>query len=352
MISDIYLRDFRSYTEATFKFEPRVNIIVGPNASGKTNLLEAILLISSGSTYRGRDADVISMGKHGAFIEASFGSHTRKIKLIKSEEQVQKIYELDGKEYKRLFFDRIVPTVLFEPNHLQMISRGPEQRRSYFDDVLERTSPGFKRTALSYRRALAQRNALLKKSPIYATKQLFAWNVRLSDIGSQLVESRQQIIESFNKTLSKVYGNISGRQTEVSLAYESPLDLRNYSSSLLSKLEKNVKQDFDRGFTGYGPHREDIKININNKAAAAVASRGELRSIVLALKVIELEMLKEKLNKTPIFLLDDVFSELDATRRRHLVRYLEGFQTIITTTDADSIVEHISHYKQLVLKKT
>lgn len=363
MISNIRLQNFRSYGDASFEFEDGVNIVVGPNASGKTNLLEAVTVLTGGSSFKARDPGLIKFDRSWARLDGQFDSHKRTIKLV-NEDTVMKVYELDDKPFKRLSLERTVPAVLFEPNHLQLITRGPKTRREFFDDILERTKPGFKALSAKYRRSLAQRNALLKIGPTKAHKQLFAWNIRLSELAAQIVAARLELIDDINKTISKAYSNIANRRSKVKLIYDSAvlqgsqrlqgqslqqgLSLQQYSSRLLSRLESGVQDDFRRGFTGHGPHREDIIIWLNAQPAAATASRGEMRSLLLALKIFELSLVEKTRQQRPIFLLDDVFSELDSVRRRHLVGYLKDYQIIITTTDADTVLEYFSKSAHLL----
>ena len=348
MISSIRLQHFRSYTDDSFEFEPGVNIIVGPNGSGKTNLLEAILVIASGGSYRARDVDLVQFGAPWARLDAMFDKQNRILKMVAEGSKVQKTYELGGKTYKRLSLERTVPAVLFEPNHLQLVIRGPEQRREYFDDILQRTKVGFKSLRVSYRRTLAQRNSLLKQNRTRADKQLFAWNVRLSELGSQIVAARLGLIEDINAQISGIYSDISGKKSVVKLGYETPINTQHYSSRLLSKLETTTEKDFQRGFTAYGPHREDITIYLDEQPANISASRGEMRSLLLALKIYELQLLEEARSKKPIFLLDDVFSELDGKRRKQLVKRLKDYQTIITTTDTEAVLEYFSQDTNLL----
>ncbi len=348
MVSSIRLQNFRSYSDASFEFEPGVNIIIGPNGSGKTNLLEAILVICSGNSYRARDLELIQFDKPWARLDGQFEKHVRILKLVKDAKTTQKSFELDDKLFKRLSLERTVPVVLFEPNHLQLITRGPQQRRDYFDDILERTQSGFRALNARYRRTLAQRNALLKQGPARAAQQLFAWDVRLSQLGAQIVTARLALLDDINAAISQTYSQISGKTSQVELRYETPINTKNYSSRLLSKLEASTEADFGRGFTGHGPHHEDIAINLNNQPASTTASRGEMRSLLLALKIFELKLLENARGQKPLFLLDDVFSELDGARRKHLVRHLKGYQTIITTTDAEAVLEYFSKNTHLV----
>lgn len=325
-----------------------MNIVVGPNASGKTNLLEAVLVVSSGSSFRVRDKDLIRFGAPWSRLDGTFDSQQRTVKISADQEAHTKSFEIDATKLRRLSLERTLPVVLFEPNHMQLISRGPDQRRTFFDDWLARTQSGFKTIANKYQRALAQRNALLKQGPKQADNQLFVWNIRLSELGAQIVEARLVLLDTLNKSLGRTYSRISGKRSKVHLAYESPIRADNYSSSMLSHLEKSLKRDFNRGFTGYGPHREDIIIMLKSKPASFSASRGELRSIVLALKIAELELVEKARGQRPIFLLDDVFSELDNARRQHLVAYLKDYQTLITTTDADAVVGYFSQKAKIV----
>lgn len=348
MIQSIRLQNFRSYTDESFEFEEGVNIIVGPNGSGKTNLLEAILALCSGSSYRARDLELIQFTEPWARLDGQFEKHQRVLKLVVDGKTAQKTFELDGKTFKRLSLERTVSAILFEPNHLQLVSRGPSQRRDYFDDILQRTLPGFKNLNARYHRALAQRNSLLKQNRARALEQLFAWDVRLSQLGAQIVEARLQLFEDINRSISKIYSAIANQKSKVGLVYQTPINTANYSSRLLSKLEASVEADFGRGFTGHGPHREDIIIYLNKQPASATASRGEMRSLLLALKIFELKLLENVRGQKPIFLLDDVFSELDGARRKHLVEHLEGYQTITTTTDADAVIEYFSDRYNLI----
>lgn len=347
MITSIRLQNFRSYKDESFEFEGGVNIVVGPNASGKTNLLEAVLALSRGGSFRARDNELMSFDSPWCRLEGFYGRHSRVLK-IEAQPALNKTFVIDDKNFKRLGLERTVPVVLFEPNHLQLLSRGPEQRRDYFDDLLERSQPGYKALASSYRRTLAQRNALLKHNPKQASKQLFAWNIRLSDLGAKIVNARSGLIEDINVEISETYSQIAKHDTSVKLNYDSQFAANNYSSRMLSKLESSASLDFERGFTAYGPHREDISFYLNNQPVSQTASRGEVRSILLALKIYELRLIEKARDEKPIFLLDDVFSELDGARRHALVDYLKNNQTIITTTDADAVIEHFASGHNLI----
>lgn len=353
MISSIRLQNFRSYRDGSFEFYPGVNIIVGSNASGKTNLLEAVATLAGGSSFKARDNQLIKVGKPWARVEGVFEKQKRALKLEATGEKPTKSFIIDDNQLKRLGFERTQPVVIFEPNHLLAITRGPEGRREFIDDILERTKPGFKNVLANYRRALAQRNNLLKRGSNYGASQLFAWDVRLGELGAQIAGARQQLVDQLNKQLSKTYGQISGKKTKINVSYQSQFPIGSYASQMVAKLGKSAKQDFERGFTGHGPHREDLVFYLNAQDLNQTASRGESRSLLLALKAIELNLVEASRGQKPIFLLDDVFSELDAQRRRALVDMLDGTQAILTTTDADSVLEYFSgkHHTLFLNKK-
>ena len=214
--------------------------------------------------------------------------------------------------------------------------------------MLEQTQPGFGKLRRDYKKTLAQRNALLKRGEQTARQQIFPWDVRVSELGGLIVAQRQELLTTLNGRVSELYGDLAGRATELSLHYVSSLSLHNYETHLLGKLEANLELDVQRGFTGAGPHREDFRIELNGHGMQQTASRGEVRTAVLMLKVLELELIEAARAIRPLLLLDDVFSELDKDRRSALTGYLQVYQTFITTTDADVAKIHFKNQVQVV----
>lgn len=339
MISSIRLQHFRSYTDAYFELDPGVNIIVGQNASGKTNLLEAVLVAARGNSYKAKDAELIQFGSDWARIDAQTVDDLRIVK-IRDGVRAQKQFEIDGQVLTRLHQSRTVPTVLFEPNHLLLMSGSPDLRRGFLDDLIEQSEPGFGSIRRHYRRVLSQRNTLLKKNPPDLTQQLFVWNVRLSELGGQIAKKRFALVQRFNQRMPELYKSLAAQDNVVELAYASRFNPDVYESQLLHKLEQSTELDVLRGFTAYGPHRDDLEVVMDGHPVQETASRGETRTIVLALKVLELQLLEEARDMKPLLLLDDVFSELDARRRQALTGYVRQYQTFITTTDADAVSNH------------
>lgn len=348
MIAEIRLKNFRSYLNDSFEFSPGVNIIVGPNASGKTNLLEAILVVARGSSYRAKDNELVRFSKPWSRLDSKlFSGANRTIKLTPSE-ATPKTYEIDGKSFSRLSLNHSLPVVIFEPNHLQLIAGGPEQRRNYLDDLLEQTVVSYGKLRRDYRRTLSQRNALLKRGGSNLTTQLFPWDVRLSELAGQVVRARAQLVVNIQSTLPRLYRELSHAKTKIAVGYGSQWPTENYESHLLKKLSASVELDQQRGFTANGPHREDLIVKFDGHPAQETASRGETRTLVLGMKIIELQVITAARGVTPILLLDDVFSELDGARRRALTEHLRDYQTFITTTDADIVLQHFTEHTNII----
>lgn len=349
MITDLRLQNFRSYTDSSFELSPSVNIIVGPNTSGKTNLLEALLVLACGSSYRAKDPELIQFDKPWARLDVDLSSGNHRAIKIELEPQPIKTYDLDGKIYKRLTLAHSIPVVLFEPNHLQLLSGGPERRRNYLDDLLEQTTTGYGSLRRQYKRALAQRNTLLKHGHNNSIKnQIFPWDLRLSQLAGQMVRYRSELVDRISGEVGPLYKDLSHSKTKVTVAYESQWPSDSYETNFLKKLENSLETDRQRGFTSSGPHREDLNVYFDGHLAQETASRGEARTTVLALKIIELKILSEARETTPLLLLDDVFSELDGKRRHALTDYLAPYQTFITTTDADLVLQHFTEKSHVI----
>jgi len=343
MITHLRLQHFRSYTDSAFVLGQGVNIIVGPNASGKTNLLEAVLVLATGGSYRVRDADLVQYDASWARLDAAMYEGVRVVKIQQQPDaKVLKSFEIDNQKLTRLMQQRTLPVVLFEPNHLMLLHGAPDMRRAFLDDLLEQAVPGFGATRRHYRRVLAHRNALLKRQPRDLADQLFVWNLRLSELGGKIVKERRQLVTQFAARMDELYTALAHKPHQVSLEYVAQFSAADYETALLKKLEASTDTDVLRGFTAYGPHREDIRVAIDGHAASESASRGETRTLVLALKVLELQLLEQIRGVRPLLLLDDVFSELDAARRKALTTFVADYQTFITTTDADVVAHHFA----------
>lgn len=337
------LQSFRSYDAYAVQFSTGVNIVVGPNGSGKTNLLEALYVISTGSSFRATDRDLVRQGDDWFRIEAMYGDDQRVLTYSLLDAQSPKHFSLDGTKRVRLSYEQKIPVVLFEPDHLRLLSGPPAARRDYLDSVLARLQPDFARARSQFERTLLQRNNILRHAERRSKAlddQLFVWNITLAEWAEQIAERRLGLIGFINSRVDELYSHIANAPSKVHLEYETDLSPTAYKTSMLRQLDAQLDKDIARGFTGVGPHRDDFALHLNGARSNITASRGEMRSLLLTLKMVELQLLADQHNHPPLLLLDDVFSELDSVRRRTLATLARPYQTIITTTDADMVQEY------------
>lgn len=339
----VRLRQWRSYVDQTFELESGVNIVVGPNASGKTNMLESLYVLAQGKSFRAKDKDLVMVGKNWTRAEANINGGQRVVKISLESGTPQKTISVDGTESKRLPVNKRLPVILFVPDHLQLLTGSPERRRNYLDSLIAQLYPARATTFSHYERALRQRNALLKHDSVDAD-QLFVWSVKLAELGSKINLWRRQVVDKLNEHASDTYNQLTRQKHEVIFRYHSDIASDDYQPNFAKLLDGAA--DRRAGFTTIGPHREDFSIMLDSKNSATAASRGETRSLVLVAKIVELLLTETVTSTKPLLLLDDVFSELDGSRRRHLAKRLKDYQTIITTTDADAVVEHFSEDSQ------
>jgi DNA replication and repair protein RecF len=349
MLTSIRLQNFRSYLDDSFELSESVNIIVGKNASGKTNLLESILINAGENSYRGKDIELINHNSDWAKIDCNNEDNTvRTVKLQTVNSNIVRTYEIDGNQYKRLNLAKTIPVVVFEPNNLNILTTSPDSRRNFLDELLEKIKPGFKEKRRQYKRVLYQRNALLKTGIRNAQNNLFVWNLRLSELGDYIFNNRMELINTINQFAEEIYNELSITKSTVSFEYVTKLNKNNYASDLIKSLERNINTDIERGFTSSGPHRDDFDLILNNHMASETASRGEMRTLMLVCKILETRVIEKSRSIKPILLLDDVFSELDGGRRQALTNFLKEYQTFITTTDADVVLHHFSDQANII----
>jgi len=345
-IQSVIVKNFRNYESYAVEFRPGVTIIVGPNASGKTNLLESVYMLAQGSSFRASDKDLIARGSEWLRLDGVFDGSERTLKLKLGQPKTQKSFSIDDSTYGRLSFGLTIPTVLFEPDDIRLIGGSPERRRVFLNDLLNQSVPTYKKSLSSYNRALKQRNTLLKKHA--DSSSLFAWNVIMARSAEEIVQARQKAVAEINDQISAIYGSIADKVHHISMEYQTQIVSENYMNALVHRLERSLDTDRVRGFTSVGPHRDDLLITIDGTPASISASRGEARTITLALKIIEVAMIQAVRGQSPILLLDDVFSELDGVRRKMLTSFLSDHQAIITTTDADVVGKKFTQLAEFI----
>ena len=352
-IRGLELTNFRSYERAVFELHPEVTIVVGPNASGKTNLLESLYVIASTKSFRAKDRDLVRHDQDFYRIVVTGDDMTCALGVSTAGGVLEK--RVTHNNVKRTLVSHVgqIQVALFEPQDLQLVSGPPEGRRKYLDFLLCQTDRRYLKTLSSYKRVLRQRNALLEGSqPEAVRRDIFAWDLQLVELARDIHDHRLVLIEALNTSLPSLYRDIAGEDVPMHLQYLPSIEASDYGSGFAEALQRNLARDMGAGFTTIGPHREDFKIHFKNNDITAVASRGETRTLVLALKLAELAYAEERTGTRPILLLDDVFSELDHDRRTYLLHRLGGFQTVITTTDADSIMREITAAHSVISTET
>jgi len=329
-IAKLQLKQFRSYESKSVSFDDNVTLIVGKNGAGKTNILEAIHILLSGSSFRDSDSEVMRRGGDWWQIKGVIDGVDREVRY----ESAKKSTTIDDKTYQRLSDTHKIPLVLFEPDDLLLIHAQPGARRAYIDKFLSHLSHDFTQSKKRYDRALRQRNTLLKQ-PTIDSDTVFVWDMMLAREGAYIRAQREVLLAQYNEALSEDYEHIASKKTTIVVEYKSTIHASNYEQALLSELESRLERDRYLGFTSVGPHRDDVIFMMNDTRMDTNASRGEIRSLLLALKQFESDVIERTIGSPPIVLLDDVFSELDSERQATLLSLFVSNQVIITTTEYD-----------------
>lgn len=340
IVEEIRVRGLRPYEMFSAKFSDKLTIITGKNGTGKTTLLEALYYMAQGTSFRGRDRDMISHDSTRTdilLIDREKIERRASLQLT-SDDKIKKAFLINSKTSLRMLSTHKQPVVLFEPDELRLISSSPDRRRKFFDSFLARLYPEYSMVINRYQRVLAQRNELLKQRENIAgdswNNQIFVWDIKLADLATTIVNMRREFVIISNSKLSQIYSKLANTTHHIALSYISNISSDNYKQSLLNHLSKTHLQDSYRGYTSTGPHRDDFIIQLDGHNASETASRGEMRTIMLAYKLLEVKLQQEIYDSPPLILMDDVFSELDISRENQLTTSLRDYQTIVTTTDS------------------
>lgn len=336
MILDISLQNFRNYKKASFKFSPKTTLIVGKNTAGKTNLIEAVYLLSAGKSFRAeKDPQMLKIGEEIGRVRGQTEENLLEVVLtggsVAGQKAMPKKFLVSGVSKRRIDFEGILNAVLFSPQDLEIVIGTPSLRRDFLDSVLEQIDRDYRIALLEYFKALRQRNALLslfKDTGRRNDEQFEYWDSLLISNGSIITQKREELIEKINKADKEIF--------DFQIFYDkstiSPARLLEYKDA-----------EVGAGVTLVGPHRDDFYLKIGLAPSARpegktsedlrfFGSRGQQRLAVLQLKILELKIIEETLAKKPILLLDDIFSELDSLHIDLVWSLTSESQTIITTT--------------------
>ena len=342
-VESIRLINFRNYDELNIKLNDKINVFIGKNAQGKTNLLESIYICATGRSFRtNRDKEIINLNRNQAYIGTEIKTNgIKKFIEIKMEKGKQKRIRINKVELTNLKeLNSGLRVVFFSPDNLKLIKGGPSERREFLDYSISQTKPIYRYNISKYNKVLFQRNNLLKsnktKSDILKLLEIF--DIQLIKIGTEIIISRNKFINQLSKIAEDIHKNLTSGEEQLLLDYTSSIDFNDNNRNVIEedfykKLKANINKDLGFGVTMIGPHRDDIDIKINNMDAKIFASQGQKRTIVLSIKLSEVEIIKLDRGEYPVLLLDDVFSELDEERIKYLTLSFRGKQTIITSTD-------------------
>lgn len=338
-IKSYEVKNYRNLKDKKITPSKEINIICGENAQGKTNLIEGIYLFSGLKSFRGaKDSELVGFGKQKAKLNISFYSHSREQKAEIEIEQHRKL-SLNGSNLKS-------PTeiaeqchiIVFSPDLLSIIKEGPELRRRFLNNGISAMYPIYSENLKKYNRLLAQRNNLLKqikKNPQYK-ELLEEYDIALAKFGAHIVTTRKRYISRLMQYLPKIFHDFTQSRENIDIDYICQ-DYNGSEEDLKNKLFESRENDILLGSTGIGPHRDDIEFLINGISAKSFGSQGQQRSVIIAVKLAEAEMLKEICGEQPIALLDDVMSELDEKRQDYILNHIKNWQVFITCCDHATI---------------
>ncbi len=344
-VQSLSLQNFRNYERASIAPDSGVTVFTGPNAQGKTNMLEALHLCCMGRSHRTpRDEELIRWGEPRARVQVRTaqrdGTHEVTILLDKTQKK-RKTVRIGARPAERIgeLFGHVCG-VLFSPEDLSIIKDGPAERRRFLDMQLSQLRPAYFYSLQRAVRTLNQRNALLKniaRNPALLPT-LDMWDEQLARVGGEIAAARREAVAFLDESARQAHASLTGGREELRLRYLSQTaDAQNPAERLLERLHAARGEDLRRMTTTVGVHRDDMGVTINGKEARTFASQGQQRSAVLSLKLAQLEMAEQETGEAPILMLDDVMSELDPGRRRQLIERIDRVQTFVTCTDLSDL---------------
>lgn len=343
-IRELLLRNFRNYISLNLTFNPYLNILVGDNAQGKTNILEAVYYTATGRSHRTNKENELLRWQEKFFqidLRAEKDHRKLNIEIIAADDGRKKI-KLNGVPKKRT--GQLVGelnVVLFSPEDLMLVKGGPAIRRKYLDIEISQVSPTYYHNLLNYHKALSQRNNLLRgiRDQKEDPQMLDVWDVQLAEFGRRIVARRIEVLKKITPLARLLHRKITSGQEELEIRYYSSVDLKddlsgdNIKDRFIQMLSAKKKEEISRGMTLIGPHRDDLGLFVHGKDMRLYGSQGQQRTCALSLKMAELEFIRGETGEYPVLLLDDVMSELDDNRRKFLLEVVyKNIQTFITAT--------------------
>ena len=349
MLDSITIAGLRGYAALDASFGPGPHLIAGPNAAGKTSLLEAIVLLAWGRSHRtGTDGEVIRWGEDLARVEGRAGDETIEVALVRAGagSGARKRIRVNGVPRRAAGLMGLLRTVVFAPEEMLLVIGSPGLRRAAIDQLAGQRGPAYLRDLAEYGRTLQQRNSLLRaiREEQASRDELRFWDTTFLDAGAAIVASRLRLLSELAEPLAKAHAEIAPEEAAAAalvVRYATnapPLPGESPRAALARRLVETADKEVWNGSTLIGPHRDDLVFELDGRDLAGFASRGQQRTAILAFKLAELDLLTAQDGRPPLLLLDDVFSELDPDRRAHLVRRIADLpQAFVTTTTLDDL---------------
>lgn len=366
-ILNLTLEHIRNHGQLSLPFEQNLTCIIGPNAQGKTNILEALYTLALSKSFRTNRLEELINWEHefGRINSQILQENDEKIDLevfLGRSPQPKKSFKKNGVKGTVENFIGTLKVVLFHPEDLNMLYLGPDLRRKYLDILNIQVSRSYFSALKAYKKALEQRNALLKsiKAGFSQKSELHIWNEPLAQNGLALIIERSKTIAFLQTRISEYYQKIAQTKDQITLNYHHIFTSNQQDSEAIhmllkgsesipphhytqlldiyhQELENSLMKDLSAQYTTMGPHRDDLLFHLNGHSLQSCASRGEYRSVILALKLLEMRCIEEATTEKPVLLLDDVFSELDFSRQEMLIKAIQEHQSLITTTHLDNL---------------
>jgi DNA replication and repair protein RecF len=349
-IARLILSGFRSYPDLALEPPPGPQVLYGANAAGKTNLIEALVLLARGASHRAADQELVNWDAALARLEVEVehgglrGTDRLELALARAgSASGRKRIRVNGVARRAGALAEGLRVVLFAPEEMLLVVGAPSLRRTALDALAAARSPAYARSLAVYARALAQRNSLLRalREGEAQRDELPYWDGLIVQEGGELLAERRDVLAALEAPLAAAHAEIAPGEGRLGLRYETnapPAAGESPADALRRRLAETAEKEVWNGATLVGPHRDDLAFELDGRAMPAFASRGQQRSAILALKLAELELLTSSAGEPPLLLLDDVFSELDPERRAHLVRRIRSLpQAFITTTALEDL---------------
>ncbi len=348
-ISNAHLRSFRNHNETAFEFGARINVFLGENGQGKTNALEALsFLCLTKSFYASADATVMQQQNTFFEIKSTLESDEGKefqVRVVYDDVKKDKKFTINGAEVEK--FSSVIgmfPVVILSPENNSITYGSPADRRKFIDIVISQSSKSYIEDSIEYRRIVRQRNTILSEAKGKdCSREIAPWNDMLIRYGARIINKRNQFLIEFTPYIAQTYLDIVAERETPKIEYAPTVNIQSHSTveeiaaAMEIKLVKKKQDELRFQTTLVGPHRDEIIFSLNGKSLKHFASQGQHKTFLIALKIAEFFFLKERCNETPIFLMDDVFSELDEYRTEKLLSLAESLGQIFITTTSEKI---------------